>query len=351
MKVPAPRKLKSGNYFIQLRLGGESIPITDPDKEECTRQARYVKAEYLAGKRQKAEESPPALPALGEAIDSYIAARTNILSPATIRGYQTIRKNRFQDYMDTPLTDISDEEWIMIVNREAASCSAKTITNAWRFIASVMRSVKRNPPPVTLPQIVPNEKPFLDPEQVKTFIKATQGTDVEIPALLALSSLRRSEICALQWENIDLKKRRILVKGAAVFDESQKLVRKQENKNRSSTRYVPIMMDELYEALKREKQATGPIITCNPNTIWSRINRICRASNLPEVGVHGLRHSFASLAYHLGVPEMITMEIGGWSDSQTMRKIYTHIAKADVERYETKLTSFFKNANENANNK
>ena len=28
MKVPAPRKLPSGSWFIQLRLGGESIPVT-----------------------------------------------------------------------------------------------------------------------------------------------------------------------------------------------------------------------------------------------------------------------------------------------------------------------------------
>ncbi len=43
------------------------------------------------------------------------------------------------------------------------------------------------------------------------------------------------------------------------------------------------------------------------------------------------------------------MEIGGWSDSQTMKKIYTHIAQSDMKRYEAKFADFFKNANENAN--
>ena len=66
---------------------------------------------------------------------------------------------------------------------------------------------------------------------------------------------------------------------------------------------------------------------------------------MPPVGVHGLRHSFASLAslaYHLQIPEQIAMEIGGWSDIGTMRKIYTHIAQQDMERYETKLQDFLK---------
>ena len=59
---------------------------------------------------------------------------------------------------------------------------------------------------------------------------------------------------------------------------------------------------------------------------------------MPPVGVHGLR----SLAYHLQIPEQIAMEIGGWSDIGTMRKIYTHIAQQDMERYKTKLQDFFK---------
>ena len=35
------------------------------------------------------------------------------------------------------------------------------------------------------------------------------------------------------------------------------------------------------------------------------------------------------------------MEIGGWSDSGTMSKIYTHIAQSDVDRYQTAMTAFY----------
>lgn len=350
MKVPKARKLDSGSWFIQLRLGGESIPVTASSERECIRQAGLVKAEYLAGKREPLETPAEKLPTLGDAIDTYIEARQNILSPSTIRGYRTIRKNRFRGYMDVSLSDIGRTDWIEICNKEFASCSAKTLTNAWHFVSTVIREITQlEPPKLLLPQVVANERPFLEPEQIKVFVKAVEGTTVEIPALLALSSLRRSEICALKWESIDLNKRRIQVKGAAVFNENQKLVQKKENKNKSSARFVPIMMDELYTALDKNKQKSGLVITCNPNTIWARINRICEANGLPKVGVHGLRHSFASLAYHLGVPEKIAMEIGGWSDNQTMRKIYTHVARSDMERYETQLTEFFNNANENAN--
>ena len=94
-KGPEPRKLPSGSWNIQLRLGGESISITAPDKTSCIREAQAVKSEYLVGKRAAPPDEPQA-PTLTEAIDAYLEARSNTLSPLTIRGYRIIQKNRFQ---------------------------------------------------------------------------------------------------------------------------------------------------------------------------------------------------------------------------------------------------------------
>ena len=341
MKVPKPRRMTSGNYFIQLRLGGKSITVTAPTERECVRQAEYVKSEYLTGRRAAPPEEVPKLPTLGQAVDKYIADRSSVLSPSTVRGYKTIRRSRFQSLMDISLSDISPDKWQRTVNLEAQKCSAKTLKNAWGFLASVLSDAGAPVPKVKLPQVVPNERPFLEPEEIRPFITAVHGTPVEIPALLALHSLRRSEIMALKWENIDLEKRTIRVSGAAVFNEDNVLKQKKENKNKSSARTVPILMDELHAALSAAKKDSGLVMTCNPNTIWAQINRICEKNSLPQVGVHGLRHSFVSLAYHLGVPEKIVMELGGWSDYQTMRKIYTHIAKSDITKYTGELQKFF----------
>lgn len=79
--------MKSGSWFIQLRLDGESIPVTARTEKGCTRQAQYLKAEYKAGKRRSPDPAETKLPTLGEAIDAYIAKRDAVLSPSTIRGY------------------------------------------------------------------------------------------------------------------------------------------------------------------------------------------------------------------------------------------------------------------------
>jgi len=42
------------------------------------------------------------------------------------------------------------------------------------------------------------------------------------------------------------------------------------------------------------------------------------------------------------------MAIGGWSDFQTMRKIYTHISQRDMYTHTQALEAFFSSASEGA---
>lgn len=334
MKIPKARQLPSGAWFCRVRVDGKDIPITRSTEKEAVAEAMAVKA----GIKEAAKR--PQKKTLTKAIDEYIDARRNILSPATIRGYKIIQDNRFQSMMHKDITLVTQEQWQRAVNQEAKSFSAKTLTNSWRFISSVITEATGKQISIRLPQIVPNERPWLTPEQVETFVKAVKGSSIEIPALLALSSLRSSELLDLKWTDVDLKAKTIKVTGAAVYDEDGKLVHKKENKNKSSRRTVPII-PPLLEALNNVQYHSEYVVTITPNWIYKSINRICAENGLPEVGIHGLRHSFASLAYHLNMPEKVAMQIGGWSNDQTMKKIYTHLSQADVNKHTEALSAFF----------
>lgn len=339
MKIPKAQKMTSGNYFIRLRLGGETVCITEPTEKECIRQAQFVKSEYLAGKRQ-AEQKTDDAPTLTKAIDNYIESRSNTLSPVTVRGYRIIQKNRFKDIMDIPVDQLTD--WQRIINREAGVCAPKTLKNAWGFIRSVIEDATgKYPPDVKLPAPIPPDKPFLSPDQIKTFVAAVKDTPYAVPCLLGLCSLRASEIEALDWADIPPNPEFIRVSGAVVLNEENKKVRKRTNKNATSTRNVPVMIPELAKALERDRKPSGSLMGMHQNSLRYGIAKICKENDLPDIGIHGLRHSFASLAYHLQIPEKIAMEIGGWADATTMHKIYTHIARADITRYQTKMTDFF----------
>lgn len=359
MKVPEPRQLPSGHWFCQLRLGGESIPVTEASRAQCLNTARLIKAEYLAGKGIQRKKPPPASSmTLRELLDKYILKYKPVLSPSTVGGYCTIRDTRFQAVMDKKPRDVSD--WQSEINAEAELVAPKTLINAWSLVCSALRDATQPVPEVTLPQPIKKTRPWLTSDEIRRFVAAVNGSGYEIPIFLALHGLRRSELMALTWDRVDLKKGVIRVEGAVVRDENGKYVFKATNKQAESRRPVPIMIPELRAALEAVPKADrkGNVVTCHVGRPYKVINRICEREGLPLVGVHGLRHSFASLGHHVGIPEHDMQILGGWKDPGTMRKIYEHIEAADLLRAENAMAAFYAapavpdsdtNANKNAN--
>lgn len=340
IKVPIPRQLPSGRWFIQLKAEGKSI--TEDTQDLCIAKAKAIRAGFLE------EKAKAPVITLSAAIDKYIESRSNILSPATIRGYRRIQRGRFKSYINTPISKITD--WQSVCNNESTLCSAKTLKNAYSFVHSVMSFNGISIPAITLPQVVKKERPWLEPEQIKVFVKLIQGTDFEIPALLALCSLRRSEIYGLTWDKIDLSGNgTITISGSVVQDDNGVYVNKETNKNESSQRRIPILIPQLKEALISAKNKSGFVCSGRPDYLARKVNRICKLNGLPEIGTHGLRHSFASLAYHLHLSILETMRIGGWSEPGTVQRIYTHLSERDKNDAMIKIQEFYKIDNDLAN--
>lgn len=341
MKTPTARQLPSGSWFVRVKVDGVEHSITRPTKKEAEREAIALKS------GAKKAPVPMSRKTLEEAISDYIESRRGTISPSTLRGYSQIKRNRFKGLMKKQVGKITQLDAQYAVSAEAKIVSAKTLKNSWGLVSAVITCATGTRLSVQLPQVIPGDGPYLEPEEIPAFLDALKGNKYEIAILLGLSSLRRSEIIALKWENIDLKKGCIYVRGAAVYDENEKLVYKKENKNKTSRRTVPFLIPQLREAVEAADKTKSPYAAgCYPNTVGRTVNRICRAAGLPEIGAHGLRRSYASLAYQLGVEEAFTMEAGGWSDVYTMRKIYIKLSKKASKSRGQKLTGFFEKCNE-----
>lgn len=335
MKLPKPRKLKSGNWNVQIMFNGHRISHTAPTKRECDEWLILQSASNVNGFGVVAERGAMTLRA---AVDSYIASRDNVLSPSTIWKYKQIRDTHFKKFMDMKLSAIKN--WQIVVNEESSiGYNPKTIKNAWSLIHSSLRSVGLAVDDIALPKIIEPDSTFLDYKQIQAFVSAIKGTDVEMAALLALHSLRRSELIAMTKENA--QDGTLKVRGAMVTGENNQLVYKQANKTSASRRNIPIMIPRLQELID-EFHGEGPLAVWKGTKMITDIHKVCNQNNLPEVGLHGLRHSFASLCYHLGLPERQTMRLGGWSDPTVLRKIYTHLANDDNREAEEKIRNFFK---------
>lgn len=340
LNIPKIIQLPSGSYSTKVMVDGVRYTITKDTPEECAAEATAIK---YGAKQAKKKEKTNKL-SLSDAIDRYIDSRRGSASPATLYAYERYKANCFQSMMSADVFTTTDEQWQAAIRRESKGKSPKYIANVWGLVRAAILEATGHTPRVNLPAKEKAERPYLDPEQVKIFVEAIKGDPVEIAALLALSSLRRSELKALTWDCINFEKKTISVKGAMVYaGKDGGMVHKKQNKTAASNRIVP-MIPPLEDALRTADRKSEYVVPQGGTCLFKRINAACEAHNLPKVGVHGLRHSFASLAYHLQIPEKIAMEIGGWSDDGTMRKIYTHLAQKDIADRAKDFSNFFATA-------
>lgn len=334
IRIPKPKQLPSGSWHIYL--AAEKQPITEATKDLCEAKARAFRAGFLD--RQKK------LPTLtwSKAIDTYIADRSESMSPETVRGYRVIQRNRFHAIMQKPMS--TQVNWQAEINDALTRLSDKSVKNAWGLMTVIMRVNEIPVPRVLFPVPEKNEREFLDPQQIIAFCEAAKGDTCEMAMLLGLHSLRMSEIRALRFpDSFDMKNGIIFVSGAVVRDENNKEVFKQRNKTRQSARTVPIMIPRLRELLEAQSK-DGYIVTQANSTINRHIRTITEQQGLPNITEHCLRHSFASLGYHLRLSEIEVMSMGGWADSSTVHDIYLHLAQRDRLKAENKMAKFYRTA-------
>lgn len=335
MKIPEPRKLKSGSYFIQLRLNGVSVPVTASTAKECKQQAALIKAEHRTGKRRVVTSDAT----LGELIDQYVTKYEKALSPLTVRTYASVRKNRFQKYIDKPYKEIKN--WQQLINDELDHVAIKTVKTGWGAVTAALGDAGLPVPEVKIG--VPPEKDlnFLEPEEIKPFLEAAHGDPAEIEMLLELHGLRESEVMYVVRNNmIDVKHNVINVRGAMVPDRNNQYVEKDTTKTKKSTRPVPIFIPRLSELVKEYEKSETPLPAHSAITILKHVHKTCERAGVTDCTNHDLRRTFASLGYSLGISERVMMDLCGWSDPRTMHKIYVKLAARDKSDARDALVTF-----------
>ena len=310
-----------------MMIKGETYYVTAPTEKEYYTKARAIKTGQLTAEKNDRVT-------LRQLMRKYIDANINVLSPETIRTYEIIYKNRFKTYMDKPVSTINFQS---MISDEAAEYAPKTVSNGWGLVTAALSAIRYPIPDVNLPKIPESDEPFLDCDEIAEFLKTIRGRNVELAAILALHSLRVSEIIDLDVSQI--KGDHIYVRGATVRDRFNTLVHKDTNKTKRSTRPVPIIIDRLYELLPE----SGKLVSCTPNTILKNVKKACVDAGVTLCGTHDLRRSFCSLAYYLGLNSQTTMLIGGWSNLSTVEKVYRRLSEREKNEDIEKLRAFFSN--------
>ena len=178
---------------------------------------------------------------------------------------------------------------------------------------------------------------FYSPEQLQLQFSAVSGTMMELPVkLAAYLGLRRSEICGLRWENVDLEAGLLSIR--EVRTEVGGSVVLKSPKTRTSARRLGITgLQDLQQVLRRaweRRRSDDPKewvvlrqdgAPPKPDQLTRDLLTVVRRQGLPKISLHGLRHSFASVANSQGVPMFDISRTLGHSSMTVTSNIYTHL--------------------------
>ena len=130
------------------------------------------------------------------------------------------------DYDISAIDTQLSQKWI---NNFSATLSPKTVRNIYGYLISVLSFFGYGKDiDVTLPQKEKVEYHVVTDEELKTLLKAMEGTELGIAvALAAFIPARRSEICALTNADIDRVHNTVTVNKEKVKNETDTFVLKQ----------------------------------------------------------------------------------------------------------------------------
>lgn len=304
-------KLPSGSYRIRKMYKGNTYTVVF-DYKPTQKEAMRAMAAELDKVHVKSETMT-----FRVAAQKYIDSKKNVLSPSTIRGYSGIIRQISDVFLGSNIYDITALDVQSEINRMAENCSPKTVRNHHGFISAVLGTfrpdLKLN---TTLPQKLKTDPYIPSDDDVRRILEYANGTEFEIPIILACYGMRRSEICALTLD--DLSGDILSITKAKVQNENLEWVIK-TTKTTASTREIVIPL-EVADKI-REK---GYVYKGYPGEITKFLTATQKKLGIPLFSVHKLRHYFASKMSAMNIPEEDIMRFGGWETDYVMKGVYRH---------------------------
>ena len=212
------------------------------------------------------------------------------------------------------------------------------------------RLILRNPTEDCIaPKIQKFEMQILQPEHIKEYLDAANARGLLPMFYLELvSGLRKGELTALLWSDLDIQNRTISVSKQASWDTEHQLILSRP-KTGNSIREVSIPQDAV-ELLKQEhaKHPDNPWMfpsgrtgeMYHPDSVVTLHKRILKDAGLEHIRFHDLRHTFATLALQNGVDVKTVSSMLGHYDAGFTLRTYTHVTRQMQQKAAEKMGSF-----------
>lgn len=301
------------------------------------------------------------------------------LSPKTAEGYESIITRHIIPALGRfPLAQLRPDNIQKYIGeklskgrvKDSSALSARTVRHHIICLhtafeqAVKMGMLVRNPvDAVTIPRPDHHEMRTMDETDIHIVLEMARSTPYYTFYYMALfTGMRRSELLALRWQDIDLDLLQISVSKSLHTTKGGKVILRQ-TKTEKSRRLVAlspstaIVLREHRESLNKTRESLDyPELTntdyvfCQfdgkpllPNTVTHNWIKLARKCGLRGVRLHDARHTHASYMLKQGVHPKIVQERLGHSSIQITLDTYSHVAPGMQEAAAEKFDEILMN--------
>lgn len=203
---------------------------------------------------------------------------------------------------------------------------------------------------------------YYSAEELKAFLELVEHDIMQYTMFrtLAFTGLRRGELLALTWQDIDFQNSQLTVNKTVASGHGYKYII-QPAKTKSSIRTIsldPITLSTLdrWKKLQREEwlkrgfntKSAQQLVFASPShngilnlDYMTRImRRVCKNHNFKQIKIHGFRHTHCSLLFESGASIQEVQSRLGHGDIHTTMNIYAHVTEKQRERLAERFANY-----------
>lgn len=257
-------------------------------------------------------------------------------APSTVRAYRYALAHLPSELLSSPLPALEAVSLQRVINSVSASFPRQAQILFAALRAALGRAVRmqlltRSPMVLCeMPHHTATHYAWLSTAELQRYLyTAISSPAFPVLLLMAACGLRRGEALAVRLSDFSADG-----SGGYILQICRQTVNGQivsSLKSAASRRFVPVPLSIYRMITSATPASVGALVPgLSAGTLARCHARVLNAANLPHIPLHGLRHSFATSALHLGASISTIQHILGHAHYDLTASTYAHVLQSDM---------------------